>query len=254
MDKVKIYDLEKGRTDDATAASNTIAIAAAPAGETRSTQQKGAHPTRGRGTGRGRGRGSGKQLAMMTIQPKRKPQQVKKDARPTRAVGTRKSIGGNRGQLDINASDEGDEAGEDSASSYNVEDIDTETSEERDSGASTPVADLRHELQEVRARLDRHSAQEIGLLERLRQLGDPVDEEEDLKHMNENKRLASELSTERAERQRVEETLLEIRRDRRTPFVVPALFDAFVGVSHLTDEVQSSIQSPPFYPQTPTWE
>ncbi|KAJ7182050.1 hypothetical protein C8R46DRAFT_1069022 [Mycena filopes] len=165
--------------------------------------------------------------------------------------------GRDAGSGNRNSSNEGDETGEDSASSYSVEDVYyAETSERRNSGASTPVADLWHELHEVRARIKRDLAHKIRLLERLRQLGDPADEEEDLKQSNlvkENERLASELSTERAERQRVEETLGDVIRECREPLVVPELLNVAldIEVPRWTGEI-SPASDPLFHLRSPS--
>lgn len=48
--------------------------------------------------------------------------------------------------------------------------------------------------------------------------------------------LESELRSERAKRRKLEDMVEDIRRECREPFVVPALLDAFVEISKLTNE------------------
>jgi type II secretory pathway component PulM len=45
----------------------------------------------------------------------------------------------------------------------------------------------------------------------------------------------TELQAEREKRRRLEDAIEDIRRERREPFVVPALLDAFIEISKLTN-------------------
>lgn len=48
-------------------------------------------------------------------------------------------------------------------------------------------------------------------------------------------RLEAELRTERARRVRAEQSLNDVERECRAPFVVPALFQAFISISELSN-------------------
>lgn len=53
--------------------------------------------------------------------------------------------------------------------------------------------------------------------------------------LTERLRLEAELKTERARRVRAERALSDVERECRAPFVVPALFQAFVSISELSN-------------------
>lgn len=48
-------------------------------------------------------------------------------------------------------------------------------------------------------------------------------------------RLEADMRVERARRMRAERVLSDVERECRTPFVVPALFQAFMSISELSD-------------------
>ena len=52
-----------------------------------------------------------------------------------------------------------------------------------------------------------------------------------------------ELESERHRRQTAEEALMDVRRECKEPFVVPALLDAFIRISQLTTEALGSGES-----------
>ncbi|KAJ7097602.1 hypothetical protein C8R44DRAFT_889140 [Mycena epipterygia] len=100
--------------------------------------------------------------------------------------------------------------------------------------------DLQRELWEVRRNLNADIAQERVVLHKLRDLGaeEEVSEapESDFAMKARIQQLESELQSERAKRRRLEDMVEDIRRECREPFVVPALLDAFVEISKLTNE------------------
>ncbi|KAJ7677954.1 hypothetical protein DFH06DRAFT_1167477 [Mycena polygramma] len=105
---------------------------------------------------------------------------------------------------------------------------------------SSEVQGLRRELRDVRQQLSADIAQERALIENLRDLGAEVPEaDSDLDFVTKARieQFEKELQAERARRRRLEEIVEDVRRECTAPFVVPALLDAFVEISKLTNEV-----------------
>ncbi|KAJ7843101.1 hypothetical protein B0H14DRAFT_2779443 [Mycena olivaceomarginata] len=93
---------------------------------------------------------------------------------------------------------------------------------------SPEVQDLRRQLQDVRRQLRTGIAEEREIVENLRDLG--VEVESDASEIDFSREhfpfFETELQAEREKRRRLEDIIEDIRRERREPFVVPALLDA----------------------------
>ncbi|KAJ7240852.1 hypothetical protein B0H12DRAFT_50239 [Mycena haematopus] len=101
------------------------------------------------------------------------------------------------------------------------------------------VQALQRELRDIRRQLNADIVQERTIVENLRELGTEVDSDTSETDFVTKVRLElfeAELQEERARRRRLEEIIEDIRRERREPFVVPALLDAFIEISKLTNE------------------
>ncbi|KAK7052119.1 hypothetical protein R3P38DRAFT_1636683 [Favolaschia claudopus] len=102
------------------------------------------------------------------------------------------------------------------------------------------VQSLRRELRDIRQQLSADIAHERTIIEKLRELGTDVDSnavEMDFVTRARLEHLEEELQAERDRRKRLEGVIEDIRRERREPFVVPALLDAFIEISKLTNDV-----------------
>ncbi|KAF8201351.1 hypothetical protein K438DRAFT_1821866 [Mycena galopus ATCC 62051] len=104
------------------------------------------------------------------------------------------------------------------------------------------VQDLRRELRDIRRQMTADIAEERKIVESLRELGAEVEAGGDATEVDfvtkaRLERFEADLQTERARRRRLEEIVEDVRRERRAPFVVPALLDAFIEISQLTSEV-----------------
>ncbi|KAJ7220681.1 hypothetical protein GGX14DRAFT_389084 [Mycena pura] len=110
-----------------------------------------------------------------------------------------------------------------------------------DANANGDVHNLRRELWEVRRRLNVEILREREITEKLRAHGaqEPPNEEQDSEFATKVRvqQLQSELQTERALRRKADALVQDVRRECKTPFVVPALFDAFVEISQMTSDV-----------------
>ncbi|KAJ6598216.1 hypothetical protein DFH09DRAFT_1131290 [Mycena vulgaris] len=108
--------------------------------------------------------------------------------------------------------------------------------------AHTPeVHALQLELRELRQQLNADIDKERAILETLRDLDaeDSVPSagpDSDFVMRARIEQLEGELQVERAKRRRLEGIVEDVRRECRAPFVVPALLDAFVEISRLTNE------------------
>ncbi|KAK7023136.1 hypothetical protein R3P38DRAFT_3317359 [Favolaschia claudopus] len=102
------------------------------------------------------------------------------------------------------------------------------------------IQTLRRELRDIRQQLSADIAHERTIIEKLRELGTDVDSnavEMDFVTRARLEHLEEELQAERDRRKRLEGVIEDIRRERREPFVVPALLDAFIEISKLTNDV-----------------
>ncbi|KAF7377458.1 hypothetical protein MSAN_00167600 [Mycena sanguinolenta] len=100
------------------------------------------------------------------------------------------------------------------------------------------VQALQHELREIRRQLNADILEERKIVETLRELGAEVESdasEIDFVTKARIEQFEAELQEERARRRRLEEVVEDIRRERKAPFVVPALLDAFLEISTLTN-------------------
>jgi len=100
---------------------------------------------------------------------------------------------------------------------------------------------LQRELRDVRRHLTADIAEERKIRQQLRRLGaeEPSSDSyygDDFVTRARIQQLEDDLEYERARRRRLEEIVGDIRRECREPFVVPALLDAFVQISKLTNE------------------
>jgi len=105
------------------------------------------------------------------------------------------------------------------------------------------VHNLRRELWEVRRRMNVEILREREISEKLRAHGvqEPpnVREDQDSEFATKARvqQLESELQTERALRRKADALVQDVRRECKTPFVVPALFDAFAEISQMTSDL-----------------
>ncbi|KAJ7100773.1 hypothetical protein B0H15DRAFT_460799 [Mycena belliarum] len=111
----------------------------------------------------------------------------------------------------------------------------------RPAPAGTEMHALQTELREVRAQLSSEIAKERVILQTLRDLGvedDSLAATADMDFVTTARiqQIEDELQEERARRRRLEDFVGDIRRECRAPFVVPALLDAFIEISRLTNE------------------
>ncbi|KAJ6482524.1 hypothetical protein C8R45DRAFT_1001744 [Mycena sanguinolenta] len=106
--------------------------------------------------------------------------------------------------------------------------------------SETEIQALRRELREIRRQLNADILEERGIVESLRELGAEVESdvsEIDFVTKARIELFEAELQEERARRRKLEEIVEDIRRERKAPFVVPALLDAFLDISKLTNQV-----------------
>ncbi|KAF7303880.1 hypothetical protein MIND_00618100 [Mycena indigotica] len=97
---------------------------------------------------------------------------------------------------------------------------------------------LQLELSEVRRRINIEIVRERAILSKLEALGETnSDADDDISSVKARFRLLeAELRQERLRRHQAEAFVDDIRREQQTPFVVPALLDAFADISRLTNE------------------
>ncbi|KAK0234989.1 hypothetical protein EDD85DRAFT_63135 [Armillaria nabsnona] len=99
---------------------------------------------------------------------------------------------------------------------------------------------LLHELGSLNEELKYLVARQTRIRERLKDLGTQSVPEPDFLFRDEVKDLELEIETERKQRIEYETLLTDIRRECRVPFIVPALFDAFINISKLTTAAMDS--------------
>ncbi|KAJ7898731.1 hypothetical protein B0H13DRAFT_1884184 [Mycena leptocephala] len=102
--------------------------------------------------------------------------------------------------------------------------------------------DLRRELRDIRCQMTADILKERRIVESLRELEAEVEGEGDATEVDfvTKARLEvfeAEPQTEWARRRRLEEIVEDVRRERRAPFVVPALLDTLIEISQLTSEL-----------------
>lgn len=93
---------------------------------------------------------------------------------------------------------------------------------------------LLRELGELSEEVKYLVARQTMIREKLQDMGTRSVPEPDFLFRDEVKDLELEIETERKQRIEYETLLTDIRRECRVPFVVPALFDAFIDISKLT--------------------
>ncbi|KAK0216833.1 hypothetical protein IW262DRAFT_1393750 [Armillaria fumosa] len=100
---------------------------------------------------------------------------------------------------------------------------------------------LLHELGSLSEEVKFLVARQTMIREKLRDMGAQCVPESDFLFRDEVRDLELEIETERKQRIEYETLLTDIRRECRVPFIVPALFDAFIDISKLTT---AAIDSP----------
>ncbi|KAJ7621357.1 hypothetical protein FB45DRAFT_139839 [Roridomyces roridus] len=104
---------------------------------------------------------------------------------------------------------------------------------------------LRSELAHARRKLNAEIQRERDVVQRLRDLGEgneiPEGYNDDFVMRARIQQIEEELQAERVRRQELERIVEDIRRECRTPFVVPAILEAFLEISELTNDVLEGI-------------
>ncbi|KAK0443123.1 uncharacterized protein EV420DRAFT_1577036 [Desarmillaria tabescens] len=100
---------------------------------------------------------------------------------------------------------------------------------------------LLHELGSLSEEIKYLAAKQSRIREKLQDLGVSSIPEPDFLSRNQIRDLELEIETERRQRIECETVLMDIRRECRVPFIVPALFDAFIDISKLTTTVVDSL-------------
>ncbi|KAJ7267223.1 hypothetical protein C8J57DRAFT_362124 [Mycena rebaudengoi] len=117
--------------------------------------------------------------------------------------------------------------------------------DERTTYACDPIVEqLSRALQDIRKEVASGLVKEAALLQALKKLGAPditVRSAELNPHNNFISKLRvqlleTELQNERQKREEAEELVQEVVRERKVPFVVPALMEAFIAISKLTTQ------------------
>ncbi|KAK0440276.1 hypothetical protein EV421DRAFT_1816480 [Armillaria borealis] len=99
---------------------------------------------------------------------------------------------------------------------------------------------LLHELGSLREEIKYLVARQTRIREKLKDMGAQSVPEPDFLFRDEVRDLELEIETERKQRIEYETVLKDIRRECRVPFIVPALFDAFIDISKLTTAAMDS--------------
>ncbi|KAK0199723.1 hypothetical protein DFS33DRAFT_1364510 [Desarmillaria ectypa] len=100
---------------------------------------------------------------------------------------------------------------------------------------------LLHELGSLNEEIKYLAARQTRIREKLQSMGAPGIPEPDFLFRDKIRDLELEIETERKQRIECETALMDIRRECRVPFIVPALFDAFIDISKLTTAAVDSL-------------
>ncbi|KAG7440762.1 uncharacterized protein BT62DRAFT_1080622 [Guyanagaster necrorhizus] len=106
------------------------------------------------------------------------------------------------------------------------------------SAFSDDESSLLHELGLLNEEMKFLAARQKRIREKLQHMGAPTIPEPDFLFRDE---FELEIDTERKQRIECEMVLMDIRRECRAPFIVPALFDAFIDISKLTTAALDSL-------------